>query len=156
MTSHANRDLFIKMLTALGTKDFDTFEACLAEDVLLEWPFPVMEGFPLEQRGAHWFRDILEISWRDYDPYAYRIEVIHDMATDDMLVAEYSSHSRYLPTDMPYSNRYVSILEFSGGRISRWREYLNPQVIAQLLGAQAEWSGAIGGPVGAVGSAPAA
>lgn len=144
MTSIANRDLFITMLTALGAKDFDRFEACLAEDVLLEWPFPVMEGYPLEQRGARWFRDILETSWRDFDPYAYRIEVVHDMAADDMLVAEYSSRSRYLPTGAPYANRYVSIVAFSGGRISRWREYLNPQVIAQVLGAQAQWSGEAG------------
>ncbi|WP_176593753.1 nuclear transport factor 2 family protein [Sphingobium sp. EM0848] len=141
MTSIANRDLFIRMLTALGAKDFETFEACLAEDILLEWPFPVMESFPLERRGARWFREMLEISWRDFDPYAYRIEAIHDMAAGDMLIAEYSSRSRYLPTGAPYSNRYVSIVEFSGGLISRWREYLNPQVIAQVLGTGAQWNG---------------
>ncbi len=152
MTSIANRDLFIKMLTALGAKDFDTFEACLAEDVLLEWPFPVMEGYPLEQRGARWFREMLEVSWRDFDPYAYRIEAIHDIAAEDSLVAEYSSHSRFLPTGAPYSNRYVSIVDFVDGRISRWREYLNPQVIAQVLGTQAEWSGEVGGPVNVVGA----
>lgn len=146
MTDGANRELFITMLTALGQKDFDAFEACLAEDVLLEWPFPVMEGYPLEQRGARWFREVLEVSWRDFDPYAYRIEAIHDMAAGDMLVAEYSSHSRYHPTNAPYSNRYVSIVEFADGRISRWREYLNPMVIATVMGAQ-EWSAEASGPV---------
>lgn len=140
MTSTANRDLFVRMLTALGIKGFDTFESCLADDIQLEWPFPVMEGFPLEHRGARWFRDALEASWRDFDPYAYRIEVIHDLAAEDRLIAEYSSHSRYIPTGEPYSNRYVSILDFAEGRIIRWREYVNPQVVSKVLGENAGWS----------------
>lgn len=60
MTSAANRDLFTKMLTALGEKDFDTFEACLAEDVLLEWPFPVMGGFPQKNGGRAGFEKFLK------------------------------------------------------------------------------------------------
>lgn len=150
MTSANNRDVFVKMLTALGQKDFDTFEAFLAEDVLLEWPFAVMEGFPSEKRGARWFRDILEVSWQDFDPYAYRIQALHEMADENVLVAEYSSHSRFIPTNTPYSNKYISVVEFENGKISRWREYLDPQVIAKVLGVQAAWSADTGGPVSTV------
>lgn len=140
MTSTANRDLFVAMLTALGRKDFDTVENCLAEDVVFEWPFPVMDGFPAEHRGARWFRQAMEASWRDFADYAYEIEMIHDLAQEDSLIAEYSSHSRYLPTGQPYSNRYISIFDFAGGRITRWREYVNPMVVAQVLGQGASWS----------------
>ena len=140
MTSSANRDLFVAMLTALGRKDFETVESCLAEDILLEWPFPVMDGFPLEHRGARWFLDAMRTSWRDFDDYAYRIEAIHDLAAEDQLIAEYSSHSRYLPTGLPYSNRYISIFDFTDGRITRWREYVNPRIVAQILGEGASWS----------------
>ena len=140
MTSSANRDLFVTMLTALGRKDFDGVERCLAEDIVLEWPFPVMDGFPTEQRGARWFLDAMRTSWRDFDDYAYRIETIHDLDDDDRLIAEYSSHSRYIPTGEPYSNRYISVFDFAGGRIARWREYVNPRVVAQILGDGAPWS----------------
>jgi uncharacterized protein len=140
MTTTANRSLFEKMLTALGTKDFDTFEACLADDVRLEWPFPVMDGFPVEHRGARWLRDALELSFRDFTPYAYTIEAVHDLSDDDRLIAEYTSHSRYLPTAQPYSNRYISVFDFANGRIVRWREYVNPKIVAQVLGDSAEWS----------------
>lgn len=140
MTSSANRDLFVTMLTALGRKDFDEVEHCLAEDIQLEWPYPVMDGFPVEHRGARWFLDALQASWRDFDDYAYRIEVIHDLAEDDQLIAEYSSHSRYVPTGLPYSNRYISVLHFADGRITRWREYVNPRIVAQTLGEGASWS----------------
>ena len=140
MTSSANRQLFETMLTALGRKDFDTVETCLADDVIFEWPFPVMEGFPVEHRGARWFRAAMETSWRDFDDYAYRVEAIHDLADEDRLIAEYSSHSRYLPTGEDYSNRYISVFDFAGGRITRWREYVNPQVVARVLGEGASWS----------------
>ena len=139
MTDPANRALFERMLNALGRKDFDEFEACLADDILLEWPYPVMDGFPTEQRGAHWLRDSLEQSLRDFTPYAYRITAIHDMSDPDKLIAEYSSHSEYLPTGTPYSNRYISLIEFGGGRITRWREYVNPQVVERTLGKRATW-----------------
>jgi len=140
MTSSANRDLFVTMLNALGRKDFDAFEACLAPDILFEWPFPVMEGFPLEHRGARWFRGTLEVSWRDFDDYAYRIETIHDLADENRLIAEYTSHSRYRPTGQPYSNRYISVLDFADGQITRWREYVNPMIVAQVLGEGASWT----------------
>jgi ketosteroid isomerase-like protein len=144
MTTEANRDLFLAMLTALGRKDYDTFEACLADDILLEWPFPVMDGFPTKHRGARWFREMLEISWADFDPYAYRIEAVHMLTDPDTLIAEYSSHSRYLPTAVPYSNRYISVVEFANGRIVRWREYVNPGIIAATLGQKTLWNETVG------------
>ena len=134
MTSAGNRELFERMLRALGTKDFDGFEACLHPDVLLEWPYEVMPGYPGAQRGAAWFRDVLTASWRDFEPFAYRIEVIHDLARPDGLIAEYTSHSRYLPTGKPYSNRYVGMIDFADGLITRWREYVNPMIIADVVG----------------------
>lgn len=147
MTSQTNHDIFVRMLTALGQKDYDGFEADLAEDVLLEWPYPPMDGFPTEKRGARWFREVLEISWADFEPYNYRIEAIHDLADPDRLIAEYSSHSRFIPTDRPYSNRYIAILDFRDGRIVRWREYVNPIIISDIMGEQARWSAEASGPV---------
>lgn len=148
MTSRTNHALFVTMLTALGQKDYDTFEAALADDVLLEWPYPPMEGFPTERRGARWFRDVLEVSWADFDPYNYRIETIHDLGEPDRLIAEYTSHSRFIPTDLPYSNRYIAVVDFADGRIVRWREYVNPNIIAAIMGEQSRWDGEARGPIG--------
>ena len=147
MTTQANRDLFVHMLNALGQKDYDTFEAALAADVLLEWPYPPMEGFPIEQRGARWFRDMLEVSWADFEPYNYRISAIHDLAAADSLIAEYTSHSRFIPTDKPYSNRYIAVVDFADGKITCWREYVNPIIIANIMGEQSRWSADHRGPV---------
>jgi ketosteroid isomerase-like protein len=57
----------------------------------------------------------------------------------DTLVAEYSSHSRYLPTSIPYSNRYVSVVQIKNDRIVRWREYVNSTIVAAVLDQKALW-----------------
>jgi ketosteroid isomerase-like protein len=139
MTSPANRDTFLRMLNALGQKRFDEFEACLDPDLHCEWPYVVMEGFPTEMHGARRLRLALETSFVDFAPYDYRIVEIHDLAEPDRLVAEYTSHSRYLPRDVPYSNRYVGYFEFRDGRITRWREYVNPLVVRDALGPDFDW-----------------
>ncbi len=139
MTHPSNREVFVRMLTALGTKDFDTFESCLDEDLLCEWPYVVMDGFPTEMVGGRRLREALETSFRVFTPYNYRIIEIHDLADPDRLIAEYSSHSTYLPRNVPYSNRYVGIFEFRNGKISRWREYVNPLIVLEALGPGSTW-----------------
>jgi ketosteroid isomerase-like protein len=139
MTSPANRDLFLRMLNALGRKDYETFESCLADDLLCEWPYVVMEGFPTELRGGRRLREALEISFESFAPFAYRIVELHSLEDPDRLIAEYTSHSHFLPRDVPYSNRYVGIFDFSNGRITRWREYVNPLVVLETLGEEQEW-----------------
>jgi ketosteroid isomerase-like protein len=140
MTSPANRDLFVRMLNALGSKDFETFESCLDPELCCEWPYVVMEGFPTQMRGARRLREALEISFAQFTPYAYRIIEIHSLEDPDRLIAEYTSHSRYLPRDKPYSNRYVGIFGFRGGRIAYWREYVNPLIVLETLGPGQDWS----------------
>ena len=140
MTTAANRDLFVRMLVALGSKDWDAFEACLADDLQCEWPYVVMAGFPTELTGGARLRKMLETSLQTFAPYAYSIEVIHDLADPDRLIAEYTSHSSYLPRAVPYSNRYVGIVAFRDGRVNYWREYVNPLVVLEALGPGFTWS----------------
>ena len=139
MTTQANRETFLRMLKALGHKQYDEFEACLDPDLHSEWPYVVMEGFPTEMHGARRLREALEASFVQFAPYDYRIIEIHDLADPDKLIAEYTSHSHYLTRDVPYSNRYVGYFEFRGGRISRWREYVNPLVVRDMLGSDFQW-----------------
>jgi ketosteroid isomerase-like protein len=139
MTTAANREIFTRMLTALGSKDYDTFEQQLDENLLCEWPYAVMEGFPATLTGGRKLREALEVSLRTFAPYNYRILELHDLADPDRLIAEYSSHSLYLPRNVPYTNRYIGVVEFRCGRITRWREYLNPLPIVEALGRGFYW-----------------
>ena len=79
MTAPANRDAFIAMLRALGEKDYDGFERHLDPDLVCEWPYVVMEGFPTRMTGARRLRDALEVSWVKFTPYSYQIQHLHDL-----------------------------------------------------------------------------
>ena len=144
MTSPTNRDVFLRMLNALGSKDFEAFESCLDPELLCEWPYVVMEGFPTEMRGARRLREALEVSFEQFTPYAYRIVEIHSLEDPERLIAEYTSHSHFLPGDRPYSNRYVGIFGFRNGLITTWREYVNPLIVLETLGPGQDWSEARG------------
>lgn len=150
MNELSNREVFVRMLTALGRKDFDAFERYLDENLLAEWPYVVMEGFPTQMIGARRLRNALETSLVAFTPYAYRIVEIHEVVGGERLVAEYTSHSTYLPRNVPYSNRYVGIVEFRGGRITHWREYVNPLTVLEALGPGFTWQESQG-PVGGSG-----
>jgi ketosteroid isomerase-like protein len=143
-TSPSNREMFVHALEALGCKDFDAFEVYLDENLLSEWPYAVMEGFPTEVVGARRLRTMLETSMATFSSYAYRIIEIHELIDPNRLIVEYSSHSTYLPRGTPYSNRYISVVFFHDGKIVRWREYLNPKVIIDALGADFVWEEAQG------------
>jgi uncharacterized protein len=140
VTSPVNQQVFLRMLNALGSKDYETFESCLDPELLCEWPYVVMEGFPTELRGARRLREALEVSFTQFAPYDYRVIEIHSLEDPDRLIAEYTSHSHHLPRDKPYSNRYVGIFGFRNGRIATWREYVNPLIVLETLGSGQAWS----------------
>lgn len=135
-----NRALFERMLGHLGRKEFDAFEACLTGDFFQEWPYRPLPGMPESMRGAAAVRALIEKGMSDFAPYSYRIERVHELAEPEMLIAEYSSHSHFYRTGLPYSNRYISVLRFRDGKISHWREYLNPLIVKDTLGADFEKS----------------
>jgi ketosteroid isomerase-like protein len=135
-----NRAAFVAMLAALGTKDFDTFERHLDSDVLCEWPYPPMDGFPTEMSGARTIRQCFERDMGAFTPYNYTIQKVYSTDDPAVVIAEYSSSSTYLPRNVPYGNKYVGIMTFRDGKIITWREYVNPVPIQKVVGADQAWS----------------
>jgi len=125
--------LFLKLLGHLGMKEFDAFEDCLASDFVQEWPYSPLPSLPQRVSGAREVRNLIEAGMSDFDPFRYEVHSVYELLDPDMLIAEYSSHSHYRRRDVPYSNRYLSILSFRGERLAHWREYVNPLVIREAL-----------------------
>jgi ketosteroid isomerase-like protein len=129
----ATRAAFLKLLGHLGRKEFDAFEACLAPDFVQEWPYLPLPTMPHRMEGAATVRRAIETGMSDFDGYDYRIIALHDQLDPDCLIAEYSSHSHYRRRDVPYSNRYISVLRFRDGLLRHWVEYVNPLIIKEAL-----------------------
>ncbi len=128
-----NKAAFGRALKHLGRKEFDEFEACLAEDIFQDWPYLPIPNMPGTITGRRELREFIEAGTQPFDPYSYQISEFYDMLDENALVVEYSSNTVYHPTGQPYSNKYLGILRFKDGKIVYWREYLNPLIVKESL-----------------------
>jgi len=129
----ANKAAFTAMLEHLGRKEFDAFEQCLAPDIFQDWPYLPIPNMPSNITGRKQLREFIEAGSAQFDPYAYRIHQFYDLTDPAMLIVEYTSHTIYHPTGQPYSNAYLGIVRFDNGKITWWREYLNPLIIKESM-----------------------
>lgn len=129
----ANKAAFVTLLGHLGRKEFDAFQACLAQDIVQDWPYRPLPNMPERVVGAAELRKLIETGMSDFDPYSYRLKIIHDLVDPQVVIAEYSSHSVYRRRQVPYENSYISILRFRDGKLVHWTEYVNPLIVKEAL-----------------------
>jgi uncharacterized protein len=61
------------------------------------------------------------------------LAVHHDIKTG-VVVLEYASEGRVVPTGAPYTNRYISVLTIADRKVTHWRDYLDPVAVFDALG----------------------
>ena len=124
-----------EVIRRLGEFDFDGVAAMLSADFVQEYPYRPTPDSPDQIAGPEAFLAFCRAGMTAFDPYAFRIESVYETTSPTTVIVEYSSHTRLLATNTPYSNRYIGVFTFDGsGKLARWREYLNPQVIANAFG----------------------
>jgi ketosteroid isomerase-like protein len=106
----------------------------LREDFVQEYPYTPMPDAPGRIDGRDSFLAFCRPGMTAFEPYRYTIEAIYELIDPDVVIVEYSSHSRVLADGALYSNQYLGILWFDDqGLVARWREYLNPKVIDAIM-----------------------
>ena len=116
-----------------GLADGEHFFDLLAEDVVFEYVITV-PGYPRRVEGRQAVAEL-------YRPYGatfcldrcYDLAVHHDQVTG-VVVLEYASQGRVVPTGAAYSNRYISVLSLVDRTIVRWRDYLDPLAVFDAIG----------------------
>jgi ketosteroid isomerase-like protein len=128
------RDIFERLITALGNKDFDGVEALLTEDAVFDWPYLPLDTMAERMIGAKTFRDFCEQGMATCDPYRHKMTAFYDLLEPDALIAEYYSDTIFNPTGARYSNKYLAIARFRGDRVCYWKEYINPMIVKNVMG----------------------
>ena len=124
-----------QFIGAMERRDADAVIALLDDEVVLEFPFPVVAGGdrPGSRRqcgkAAHaGVRGSLQTTivikftnqvWR---------------TTDDGLALLQADGECTLSDGSPYLNHYIFLFEVREGKIVRWWEYLNPVISARAVG----------------------
>jgi uncharacterized protein len=105
-----------------GLADGGHFFDLLAEDVVFDYIITT-PGYPRHVEGRQAVAEL-------YRPYGDTIVLdrCHDLAVHHdpntgVVVLEYASQGRVVPTGAPYANRYISVLTIADRKVTRWRDW---------------------------------
>ncbi|MGA2305738.1 MAG: nuclear transport factor 2 family protein [Acidimicrobiales bacterium] len=119
-----------------GLKDLadgeDYFDL-LADDVVFDFVISV-PGYPKRVEGR---QNIIDL-YSDYDNFmtvrsADNLMVHRDPAAS-VVVLEYEVHGESVQAGRPYDNRFASIVTIKDGKVTRWRDYLDPVAVFNATG----------------------
>jgi uncharacterized protein len=71
---------------------------------------------------------------------------VHPMRDPGMTCLEMGLKGHVIETGAPYYQKYISIVEMKGGKLSLYREYWNPIVSMDANGGRDAWTAAFGMP----------
>jgi ketosteroid isomerase-like protein len=116
-----------------GLVDGDDYFDMLADDVIVEYVISV-PGYPKRVKGR---KRVINL-YSDYDSYmsvqsADNLRVYHDPKAS-VAVLEYEVHGKSVQGGRPYDNRFVSIVTIENGKVTKWRDYLDPIAVFDALG----------------------
>ena len=108
-------------------RDVDGMVDLLAEDVVVEHPFP-SPRIPERIDGRDAVRDhitkALATSPADFD--AFDIETVHHTTDPEVIIIEHALTGRVKATGDPFRRRYIQVIRVHAGKIKHWRDYTNP------------------------------
>lgn len=111
----------------------DDYFDLLADDVVMEYVISV-PGYPRRVVGRQAVIDL----YSGYDDYMTIHSAddlrVHRDNEQSTVVLEYAVHGAAVQTGRPYDNHFVSILTVTDGKISHWRDYLDPVAIFEATG----------------------
>ena len=116
-----------------GLADGGHFFDLLAEDVVFDYIITT-PGYPRHVEGRQAVAEL-------YRPYGdtFVLDRCHDLAvhhdpSTGVVVLEYASQGRVVPTGAAYANRYISVLTITDRKVSHWRDYLDPVAVFDAVG----------------------
>ena len=116
-----------------GIADGGHFFDLLAEDVIFDFVITVPD-YPRQVEGRQAVAEL-------YRPYGTTFFLdrcsdlaVHHDPTTGVVVLEYASQGRVVPTGAPYANRYISVLTIADRKVRRWRDYLDPVAVFDAIG----------------------
>jgi ketosteroid isomerase-like protein len=116
-----------------GLADGEDYFDLLADEVVVEYVISV-PGYPGRVEGRQAVIDL----YSGYDDYmtvrsADGLRVYRDPAAS-VAVLEYEVHGESAVTGRPYDNRFVSIITVKDGKVTHWRDYLDPVAVFDATG----------------------
>lgn len=134
MSSDALPSFSAMLRGALGdalAPDAATFVDMFAEAGVMEFPYAPADGVArLEGRTA--LIDYLAGLGTMIDIVSVGTPTVHRSVDPDTFILEFTGTARGVVSGKSYEQTYISVIRVSDGRIVHYRDYWNPDVIAQV------------------------
>jgi ketosteroid isomerase-like protein len=116
-----------------GLVDGEDYFDLLTEGVIFEYVISV-PGYPRRVEGRQNIIDLYS-GYGDYMDLrsADNLRVHRDRETS-VAVLEYEVHGKSVQTGRPYNNRFVSVVTVNDGKVTHWRDYLDPVAVFDASG----------------------
>jgi uncharacterized protein len=120
----------VAAIEALGRRDVDEAMSLCTEDLVLELPYATRRGIEPLYSGKAAVRDTVVLSFGVDDDRFSSFHFIDvrgwQLQGQERVLVEYRCEGVFRSTGDTYQNRYMTVLTFSGGLISHWREFFSP------------------------------
>ena len=126
MPAATNPELAKQLVAGLRESGVDALADLLDDGIRMEMPF-APEGTPSSVVGKAAVMAALAYIPRHFARFRINAHECYECKARDTVILECTSFGIYKSPQAPeYQNRYVILLTFSGGRVTRWREFFNP------------------------------
>jgi uncharacterized protein len=123
--------------SALGNSvDGEHFFECVSESIVYEVRYDV-SGWPRVIAGRATLMEAFRGYGKHIELHSADQLIKHATAGGEVIVIEYEVHGRILATDVPYDNRFCSIIILANRRIAHWRDYMDSLAAWNALTAKA-------------------
>lgn len=133
MTEATPGDVFTAATRAFAAGDADGWLARAHDDIVLELPY-APPGNPRRVEGKGAVADYLRAvpAGIDFEDLAFDV---HQTVDPETAVIEWTAKGHIKATGAPYEMTYVVILTLQDGLMHTYRDYWNPLVVLDTLGA---------------------
>jgi uncharacterized protein len=117
-------------LDALTRNDTAKWSELFADDGVQEFPY-APDGLPKRIESKAGIAEYLKEYPKTFVLHRISAPVWHH--DGDTAIAEFAVEGTAVSTGKPYNQRYISVIEQRGGKITRYVDYWNPQIVAEAL-----------------------
>lgn len=118
--------MLVRAFDAIGATDTNALRDMYADDYVLELPYS--PGGPVTVEGREAALAYVDEALT-HVRFTLTMREVHPSGDPDLVIAEYDSEGEIVATGAPYRNAYIGLWWFRDGRITRTREFYNPQAM---------------------------
>lgn len=118
-----------QFIQAIESKDAQTIDQLLADDVVLEQPYSPEEPGGVRVEGKQIASLFFERIFREFSQIRFVDLVFRQSQFDNTVIVEARGDFRLATDQSPYRNQYIAVIEVVDGQVTLIREYFNPLLL---------------------------